>query len=183
MYLEQVPEKPFTTTLMKIKYDCCGKEHILKWVDANKNFNHPNHSGRHMCRTCWLRSPDNPAKKKENIEKAKQTNLGRYGTTVAMNQPHLIKERSDKFNNNEFLAQWNEKHKQTCLERYGVEHPMHLEEVKEKQRETLMEHWGVGIPLRSEEILEKRRQTLLQKNERRKVIPLLISTITVDYQI
>jgi len=160
MYTEELPKSLFSTTLVHIKYDCCGKEHILKWKDADKNFK--KNGGKHVCRPCWLKS-DNPAKKQSSKDKAKQTNLKRYGTTMPMNQEHLIEERRQKFNNEEFLTQWNEKRKQTCLEKYGVEHQTQSEEVKEKQKQTMLENWGVENAMQSEEIREKVKKTNLER--------------------
>jgi len=55
------------------------------------------------------------------------------------------------------------KTKNTNLEKWGVENPSQLEEVKEKRKRTLLENWGVDHPSKSEEIKEKKR-TSFQEN-------------------
>lgn len=161
MYTEKIPVNPFTTTIVHIRYDCCGKVHKLKWKDANKNF--IKNKGKHICRSCWLKSDDNPAKEEENTERAKKTNMERYGVSVAMNTPELIEERRQQVKDPEWLAQWNEKCRQISLEKYGVEHPSQSEKVKEKQRLTTLENWGVENPSQNEEIRKKRRDTCVEK--------------------
>lgn len=160
MYVSKIPESPFTTTIVKIIYDCCSKEHSLKCADANKNFEKNN--GKHICRTCWLKN-NNPAKTQAAKDKAKQTNLDRYGSTIPMNSKENIEKRKEQFKNEEFKAQWVEKHKQTCLDRYGVEHQMHVDEVKAKVKTTNLERYGVEVPLQNTEILAKAQATNLER--------------------
>ena len=52
-----------------------------------------------------------------------------------------------------------EKIKQTCRERYGVEHPFQNKVVQEKFKQTCKEKYGVENPQRAEEIKEKHKQT------------------------
>ena len=118
MYLEEIPQNAFTTTMLKIRYDCCEKEHTLKYKDAKENF--VKNNGKHICRSCWLKSSANPAKQKISRDKIKQTNLERYGTAVPMNTKEAIEKRRDKFKDEEWKEQWVEKHKQTSMEKYGV---------------------------------------------------------------
>lgn len=56
-----------------------------------------------------------------------------------------------------------EKSRQTCLEKYGVDHPQKSKEVREKSEKTNLEKYGYKTPLQSEEIKEKIRQTNLEK--------------------
>jgi len=160
MYLEQVPECPLTTTLIKIKYDCCGKEHTLKWKDADKNFQ--KNGGKHVCRPCWLKT-NNPAKTDAAKKKQKQTNLERYGSTAAFNTPENLEKRKQLFEDPEYVRKRTEKHKQTCIEKYGVEHQMHVDEVKAKVKTTNMERYGVEVPLQNENILAKTQTTNLER--------------------
>lgn len=45
------------------------------------------------------------------------------------------------------------------VEKYGVDHPMHLEPVQEKHRKTMQETYGVDSPLQSEEIKSRAIQS------------------------
>lgn len=56
-----------------------------------------------------------------------------------------------------------EKKKKTCLEKYGVEHPLQSEEVKEKSRKTCIEKYGVEYSLQSQEVRDKGKETSLLK--------------------
>lgn len=57
----------------------------------------------------------------------------------------------------------NEKRKQTCLEKYGVEYNWQSEEVKNKIKDTLEEKYGTRILRDIDEINQKRKQTCLEK--------------------
>jgi len=63
-----------------------------------------------------------PLRKKEFMDKLKATNMKRYGM--------------------EFLLMDNEWKKKKMLEKYGVEHPMYLEETKKKIQETCLKNYG-----------------------------------------
>ena len=56
-----------------------------------------------------------------------------------------------------------EKRKTTVMEKYGVEHNMHLQENKDKIKATCMERYGVDSPLKLEEVKEKRYATMTEK--------------------
>src|SRR5581483_10813462 len=161
MYTQPLPEILYTTTLVHIKYDCCGKEHSYFWKNANINFQ--KNGGKHICRSCWLKSDDGPGRRRECREKGKKTSLERYGVTVAMNQKHLIEERKGQYKDEEWLSKRNEKTRETSMERYGVEHPTQAPEVIEKKKETMVKNWGVEYPQQNEEIKARTKETCLEK--------------------
>jgi hypothetical protein len=165
MYLENINGK-LKSQEVKIKYDCnggfdmCGQERMLKLRYAEKNFQ--DNQGKHVCRKCFM-TFKNPGKKEEVKQKIKKTNLERYGSTMPINQEHLIEQRREQFKNPEFKEQWLDKHKKTALEKYGVDHPMKTEKVKKKQQESLMQNHGVDVPLKSEKIKAKAKKTIQEK--------------------
>jgi G:T-mismatch repair DNA endonuclease (very short patch repair protein)/predicted nucleic acid-binding Zn ribbon protein len=55
------------------------------------------------------------------------------------------------------------KTKQTCLERYGVENPFQSESVKDKIRQTNLKKYGIDYPMQSPNIQQKSIQTCLEK--------------------
>lgn len=57
----------------------------------------------------------------------------------------------------------SKKNKMILMDKYGVEHQMHLKETKEKIKQTCLEKYGVENPAQSEEIKEKTKQTCLEK--------------------
>jgi len=57
----------------------------------------------------------------------------------------------------------NQKIKDVCLIKYGVENPFQAEFVKEKSKETLKEKYGVEHPMYSESTKKKIRETCLEK--------------------
>ena len=56
-----------------------------------------------------------------------------------------------------------EKSRQTCIEKYGVENPSQSNIIKEKKRKTNQKNWGVDNVFQSENIQQKSKQTLLEK--------------------
>ena len=158
MYLQKIPEDVKTTTPIKIRYDCCGKDNTLKHKDASKNFDKNN--GKHICRSCWLKN-DNPAKRKEVQEKIKKTNLDRYGSTCALNTKKNIASRNEKmFGTEEAVKKIVEKRRTTNRKKYGSDHPMQNDQVKAKQQAVLTERYGTHVPLRNEEVKAKMQKTV-----------------------
>jgi hypothetical protein len=82
----------------------------------------------------------------ETKEKAKQTNLKRYG----VENPYQSEEIKNKI-------------KKTNLERLGVEAPAQSRSVQEKAKKTNLERYGVENPYQSEEIKNKIKKTNLER--------------------
>lgn len=164
MYLQEI-SGILQSHEVKIKYDCnggfelCSKEKMLKLKYAEKNFKDNN--GKHICRKCQLREK-NPMKRQEVKNKVKNTCEEKYGG-MPMNSKDRIEERKKLFKDEEFKKQWVEKHKKTSMEKYGVEHPMHLEITKNKQKQTMQEKYGVDHPYQSPEIIAKMKENNLKK--------------------
>lgn len=59
----------------------------------------------------------------------------------------------------ESIAASNEKRKQTCLKKYGVENVHQLDSVKEKIKETCLEVYGVDNPAKNELVKQKTKET------------------------
>jgi hypothetical protein len=65
---------------------------------------------------------------------------------------------------NPFQAEFvKEKGKETLKEKWGVEHQMYVDEVKNKIKETCLEKYGVDSYTKTEEYLEKTKKTNLEK--------------------
>jgi hypothetical protein len=54
-----------------------------------------------------------------------------------------------------------EKKKQTCLEKYGVENPLQYQKAKDKCKQTCFNNYGVENPSQSQEVRDKFKQTCL----------------------
>ena len=150
---------------VKIKYDCCGnfetcgQERMLKLKYAEKNFK--DNQQKHICRKCQLKFK-NPMFKNEIKEKVKETCEQRYGG-LAMNTPESIENRKKMFQDENFVKQRTEKTKKTYLEKYGVDHPMHLQSIKDKQKQVMQEKYGVDHPYQSQEIMQKMKENNFKK--------------------
>lgn len=164
MYLQEI-SGILQSHEVKIKYDCnggfelCGQEKMLKLRYAEKNFK--DNEGLHICRKCQLRNK-NPMKRQEIKDKVKKTCQEKYGG-MPVNTKERIEERKLKFKDENYKKQWLEKRKKNSLEKYGVEHPMHLESTKEKQKQTMQEKYGVDHPYQSPEIMAKMKENNLKK--------------------
>jgi hypothetical protein len=60
-------------------------------------------------------------------------------------------------------ARKQEKKRQTCLVKYGCEHPLQNKDIKEKIKQTNLEKYGCEHPLQNKNIQEKYKQTCLDK--------------------
>jgi hypothetical protein len=164
MYVNKNLEFIISSHYVEIVYDCdggferCGKLWILKYKDAQKNFE--KNDDKHICRPCWLKN-NNPAKRKEVQDKMKQTNLERYGATTALNSKENIAARVEQmFGTEEAVKEIVKKRRKTNLERYGSDHPMQNDEIKAKQKAVLTEKYGTHVPLQNEEIKAKMQKTV-----------------------
>lgn len=126
--------------------------------DADSN---PN-DGKHICRSCKLKT-DNPAKRADVQAKIKKTVEEKYGGVLPINTPEQIAKRKEQFKDQGFVEQVLEKRKETCLEKYGVDHHMKSEVGKEAVKAAMQEKYGVDYPLQSEEVKEKMRQTCQER--------------------
>ncbi len=162
MYMQELPEPIFTTTKVKIKYDCCEVEREMKWVDANKNFTKNN--GKHICKICGRTGQNNPACRPEVKAKMKATIDERYGGILPMNSKEAIEAKRQQFQDPEFVEQRNQKRIATSIEKYGAEHHMKTEEGKNAQKEAMIAKYGVEHPLQSPEIVAKMLQTVQERH-------------------
>lgn len=164
MYLQNI-EGILQSHEVKIKYDCnggfdqCGASRMLKLKYAEKNFK--DNDGKHICRQCVLTNK-NPMKNEKIKEKVKKTCIDRYGG-IPLNSKENIEKRKEQFKDKEFKDKWVEKHKKTSMEKYGVEHPMHLESTKNKQKQKMLEKYGVEHPYQSPEIMKRMKENNLKK--------------------
>lgn len=78
------------------------------------------------------------SKSKEIQEKARKTNLEKYG-----------------FSSYSQTEEFKKKHKETCLKRHGVSSPMQSEVFKEKQKNTNIEKYGVENVFQREDIKDQ----------------------------
>ena len=62
-----------------------------------------------------------------------------------------------------FIQETKDKIIATCLEKYGVEHPLQSQEIKEKSKATCLKNFGVEHPLQSQEVRDKIKETCLEK--------------------
>lgn len=92
-------------------------------------------------------------------EKAKKTNLERYGVESANQNKEIAKKISEARK----TQKCQNKIKQTNLEKYGVENVFQSEEIKEKIKQTNMEKYGAEHPQKSEEIRQKTIDTLRER--------------------
>ncbi len=65
--------------------------------------------------------------------------------------------------NKEINSQINEKRKQTCFKKYGVEHGSQSELIKEKHKQTCLKKYGVEYSFQASEVKEKIHNTCLKK--------------------
>ena len=56
-----------------------------------------------------------------------------------------------------------DKFKQTCIDKYGVEYPFQSQKAKDKSKQTCIEKYGVESPMKSQEVKDKSKQTCIEK--------------------
>lgn len=111
--------------------------------------------------------------------KKKATNEERYGDTCVMNNPDI-----------------RAKHQETCMEKYGVDHPMridknraafslrlkeHADEYNKKSRETCMEKYGVPYYSQTDDFRQMMRDKALAEDAIGRMMKSMVSMYGVMY--
>ena len=90
-------------------------------------------------------------------EKRKDISLKLYGVENSAQRPDVRKKISEK------CEGFDDKRKQTMIERYGTDKPMLSEDLRCKQKQSVRDKYGVDNVSQIPEVKEKREQTNLQK--------------------
>ena len=99
---------------------------------------------------CSLKAYGFTKTKEMKLKSRIQSSLEKYGTT----HPRLNKEVNKSI---------NEKTKNTCLKKYGVDSPSKQEEIKQKIKQTCIERYGTQGVMSLPEFKEKAKQTCIEK--------------------
>jgi len=103
-----------------------------------------------------------------------------HGNTITLDQSTYKDTRSKaRFIDKEFGEFWslpmdifvgrghkkrtNEKRKQTCLKKYGVENISQVKTIKEKKKQASLKKYGTEYTFQAKEVKQKSRQTMLEK--------------------
>ena len=105
------------------------------------------------------------------VETLKYFDISKYKLTKIIKENNLYKSSESKKQKckqgakrtKEEQERINEKRKQTCLERYGVEYSWQAKEVKDKIGDTLERRYGTRNLREIDEINERRKQTCLER--------------------
>ena len=145
---------------------------FIKWRSSVTDYENINKKGK---QTCLEKYGVEHAMKHNSIKyKVKQTNLERYGVENVY-QSEIIKDKCkaiklERYGDPNYKNM--EKHKQTCLEKYGVEWYLQTnnENIKrgskenlDKVKQTNLERYGVEYYVQTDEWKEKHKQTCLEK--------------------
>lgn len=116
------------------------------------------------------RQGGNPMQRAECIEKAKLTNLEKYGDECVLGKGSSIRDEVRQRAFEKYgtvdpgnLPEFREKAKQTSLAHWGSEYYATSEEGSKKIQQTCLEKYGAVTPFGSKKIQEKVRKTMLEK--------------------
>lgn len=125
---------------------------------SKNNFNKAGSACHKACKI-EVQSQDSPFKKEEVREKARKTNLERYGVESANQNPEIAKKISEA----RLMEECKNKIAQTNIKKYGCVNVFQNEEIKEKIKQTNLEKYGVPVALQNETIKEKSVQTTKER--------------------
>lgn len=110
----------------------------------------------------------NPIYNDDIKDKIKKTNEERYEGGHSSRDPEVIAKRaktvSERYSDPEMLKQFNERFQQTCLDKYGVKHPLGNPEILAKREQTNLLNYGVSYPAKLPEIQAKMQATCKEKH-------------------
>lgn len=133
----------------------CGLE-----MDIRKGFFNKSKSACHnACRHKEMSESASPFLQEEVREKARKTNLKKWGNEIAQKSDAVRSSISASKKDPEFQKQF----KQTMIERYGVDNPCHIDGHMEKVRCSSMEKYGVSHFNMSKDVCKKRESTNMER--------------------
>lgn len=117
---------------------------------------------------------------KDVINKTKETCIKKYGVEYVITNKNIRNEIQEKLkpqykditikSRQTKLERYGDpnysnikKQRQTCLEKYGVKHPLQNEHIKEKSKQTCLEKYGVEYSFQSDIVKGKSEKTKLEK--------------------
>jgi hypothetical protein len=113
-----------------------GKQHFNDAIKKKYNVDHYSKTPefKEKCKETWTENygVDHPSKIKATLDKIKKTNLEKYGVDNASKSPEIIEKiksvKLSKYGN----ATYNnrDKYKETCIEKYNVNHHMKCDDYK-----------------------------------------------------
>jgi len=95
--------------------------------------------------------------------KREKTTLKLHGVTNNAQTKRARRKHKEFYADPEKVKGQTEKHKQTHLDKYGVENPRHIPGIQDKIDKTCMKRYNVKNPKQSKEIKERERQNNLKK--------------------
>ena len=120
-------------------------------------------NSQQMVQTKLERSSDDPRYFQRIAEKTKLTNLERHGNSNYNNCKQIV---ATRLKNNDGIyesVKSQEKKKQTCLKKFGVEWALQSETCKQKAKATCKQRYSVEHCMQSDDIQKKAQQTCLEK--------------------
>jgi hypothetical protein len=158
--LEKFGYSPDIFGVSSAKFVIATCRYCGEYMEVRKGFFNKAGSACHRdCQRKEMKQQKSPFLDKKVREKAKKTNLERYGAENA-NQSEEIKKKMTDILNSEEVKQ---KRIDTNLEKYGVENVFQSEEIKERIEETLVDKYGVKRVAHIEGLQDQKRKTNLQK--------------------
>lgn len=128
------------------KCKICGKSFNRDWP-----YNQQTCSAK--CRNLYRKSP-------EVIEKTTASRIATLQEKYGVDNVSKLQSVRDKIGIANSSAEVRRQREATCIERYGVAHPLQNEEIKHRVHQTWMERYGVPYPTMSDEIKKKMSDTL-----------------------
>jgi len=104
---------------------------------------------------------DNIFQLDEVKKKSKETKKEKYGDENYHNSDKKVETLNNRYGN-DYFKKLSEKSESVMMEKYGVSHPLQLEEFKKKRRKTNLEKYGVENVSQVEEFKEKRKKTIIE---------------------
>lgn len=123
------------------------------------NFNKAGSACHDKCRFKEQSISGSPFARDDVKEKAKKTNLERYGSEHASSNKEIAKKISDT----KLTEEYQTRVKQTNLKKYGVENTFQSEEIKGKIKTSMLEKHGVEHPAHSDKIQQRKKNTCMLK--------------------
>lgn len=163
--------KEFDVLIGNLDKVCCSQKCRGVYERNNGAFKKASLKAKQTCLDKY--GVDSYSKTDEFIEREKKTCLEKYGTEFAIQNDDVKDKRVQTVRKRygvdnvsqieELKHDRYEKAKETSIERYGVEHPWMLKEIREKSNKTKLERYGTIHPSQNSDIQDKVKKTSMER--------------------
>lgn len=151
---------PFTTRNSN-KNILCSEDCRKKWQSLPENIENRIQLAKNAIKEKF--GVDNVFQLDNIKEKSKKKKIEKYGDENYNNGKKAVETKRELYGEDYYTNMLEAQKVQTFIKKYGVDHPLKLDEFKNKQKATVQEKYGVDNVSQNEDVKSKRTDTIQER--------------------